>query len=142
MRAVRIKIPEPSTDTARVLGLELAGYDIPRSASSCFDESTGILRIDFEYIDTEPEREAKLTDHVSVRLGRNSGKILGLVIEAKKHGISEVRVSISNALEEVDQALGEKIPHLKRFNQQANYRLVKSVLNQNSAIVAQTAAAF
>lgn len=137
-----IRIEKYLTDAkTRGLGLHLSSYDVPRTGKVDFDKLAGVLNIDFEYIDQEPFSERELADHIYVKVGKNSGKIIGFAIPVERYKIGEVRLTISNALEAVDRALEQKIPKLKRFNQRENYELVRSVLNQNRSLMEATAAA-
>ncbi len=125
----------------RGLGLHLSSYDVPRTGKVDFDKRTGVLNIEFEYIDQEPVIDGEQIDHIYVKVGKNSGKIIGIAIPVQKYKIGEVRLTVSNALEAVDRALEQKISKLKRFNQRENYELVRSVLNQNRSVMEATAAA-
>jgi hypothetical protein len=112
------------------------------SGSADFEPSTGTLSIKLNYIDKEPSKHQVLEDHISIRFGKNSGKILEIVIHVAKGNIGEVRLNVTKALDQVDRDLCERVSRSTRFNQRKNYEGVKALLNRNrTAVVSSTAAA-
>src|SRR5690606_38131076 len=92
----------------RGMDLHLSTYDVPRSGSSHFDPKTGVLTIEFHYMDDEPYKEKKIEDRISLRYGKHSGKVLAILIPVAKGNIGEVRLRVTNALEKIDRVLGDQ----------------------------------
>ena len=112
----------------RTSGLHLSTFDIPRSGSAEYDDEAHSLIVNFRYIDDEaPARWRELADGISVTIGKNSGKLLGL----RATSVS-AQNKVSDAFMRLAAALGQEIPRLKRYNQKTNYRLVQSVLTGNT----------
>jgi hypothetical protein len=142
MNHVQLAVEDFVTDgNARGMGLHLSTYDVPRSGSADFEPSTGTLSIKLNYIDKEPSKDQVLEDHIAIRFGKNSGKILEIIIHVAKGNIGQVRLSVANALEQVDRDLSERVSRAKRFNQRKNYEGVQGLLTRNrTAVVSSTAA--
>jgi hypothetical protein len=137
MKAIHIKGSDYLTsEQQKGVALHLSTYDIPTEVRADFDETSGVLHIFFDYIDQErtQTRPQKLADHFCVKLGQNSGKILGFEVQVKKYDVKEVLVTISKAVK-------AEIPRLKRFNQKANYEIVSSVLSRKRDDLVEAAAA-
>jgi len=124
----------------RVLGLHLSTFDVPRRGFAEFDPQSGVLAIRFQYIDQEPESTKTLTDHITAKVGKHSGKIIALDIKMAEYNFGEVRMTVSKALDDVNRVLGERVSSLKRFNERDNYKLVQSVIHQQRPIVESAAA--
>ncbi len=127
------------TNDTPALGLELSTYDMPRSANAEFDRTSDTLSIFFRYIDQEPATTQSLNDRLRIEFGKHSGKVL--TIHVKAHPFQEVHVMVRNLLENVDQALDQRIATAPQFNRKLNYALVQSVLNDvaNRLVVTEAA---
>lgn len=142
MKRVRLAVEDFVTDEkTRGMGLHLSTYDIPRSADAEFEPQAGVLKIKFKYIDDEPSETQVLDEHISIECGKNSKKILQILIQVSKGNIGEVRVYVSKALEQVDRELVNRISHTKRFNQLQNYEGIKTVLEKNRMTVVSSTSA-
>ena len=143
MNHVQLAVQDFVTDTnARGMGLHLSTYDVPRSGSADFDPTSGTLSIKLQYIDEEPSNHQVLEDRIAIRYGKNSGKILEIVIHVAKGNIGEVRLSVTKALDKVERALRNQMVQTKRFNQRKNYEGVQTLLSRNrTAVVSSTASA-
>jgi uncharacterized protein YuzE len=86
------------------------------------DKSTGVFHIFFKYLDQEEAIPKKLDDEITLKVGKNSGKILGLEIQVHKRGVHQIALQIKKAVQ-------SEIPNLRKFNQRANYEVVSSVLD-------------
>jgi len=126
MSTVKIKAEEYVTTTDDDgIKLSLSPYDVPREIKPAYNNATGILSIDFIYIDEEkphPQTQGIL-DSVTMRVGQHSGKILGFDIDTRRYrNLTEICFEISH--------IAATTPGLK-FNQRENYRVVGSILNAN-----------
>jgi hypothetical protein len=63
-------------------------------------------------------------DKLNVKIGKHSGKILGFEIEAAKHNIQELALTIETAVE-------KELPRLEKFNERENYKLIRSLLQRH-----------
>lgn len=133
---VQLAVKDFVTDTnMRGMGLHLSTYDVPRRGSADFDPQTGTLSIKLQYIDEEPSTQQTLEDRISIRYGKNSGKIQEIVIHVAEGNIAEVRLSVTKALDVVDYALRDQMARAKQPNRRLNYEGVQTLLNRNRAAV-------
>ena len=140
MNHVQLAVENFVTDAnTRGMGLHLSTYDVPRSGSADFDPQSGTLSVKFRYIDEEPSHHQVLDEHIAIRYGKNSGKILEIVIHVAKGNIGEVRLNVTQALDKVERALRDQMEHSKRFNQRKNYEGVNTLLTRNRSAVVSSA---
>lgn len=111
-------------ETAKGYSIELAPYDIPREVEGKLDKEMGVLHIDFKYVDKEDFVPKQLNERLTVKVGKYSGKILGFDVAVKKYDIQEVALILT-------QAVDDEIPKLTKYNQRANYKVIRSVLDRN-----------
>ena len=103
---------------------QLSSYDIPKVIG--VESKDGTLHVHFEYVDNEePVKLEALHSGVRVKVGKHSGKVLGLEVDRDHDDIRELFVKLTNAL-------GFMGDHAKKFNQKANYELAKAVFEKNS----------
>lgn len=132
-KKIQLHAQDYMTDSnKRGLLLQLSVYDVPRLLTSDFDEKTGVLKIEFQYLDQEPARTEDLQNHLSLRVGKESGKIIGIDVPVEKFRIEEVLIGISHRLRDRADAL-------PRQNQRSNYEFVSSVLDANKQSLAEAA---
>lgn len=113
------------------VGFHLSTFDIPLDATADIDKDAGLLTFRFRYVDDElAGASQRLSDDISIDVGKNSGKLLAVRINVKRYPAGELRVKFQNAIDEMDRALVKTIRNLKA-HQRENYQLVKSVINEN-----------
>lgn len=97
--------------------LSQSTFDIPTSLT--IEPDGGILRITFNYPDREePEvRPRSGPGDLTFSLGKNSGKVLGLVVTRGAQNPHDITVRIA---EGVDQEIGKAT----KANQRLNYKLI------------------
>jgi hypothetical protein len=98
---------------------------VPREfgVEGTFDKD-GILHIFFRYLDQEEAVTKVISSKLRMKLGKHSGKILGFEVETTKHDIKEITLNI-------DQAIQRELPRLTKFNQRANFEVIKSVIDRH-----------
>lgn len=104
----------------------LSPYDIPKEISVGIGEP-GVVFIRFKYDDEEEaaEKSKELNPHVKLWVGKHSGKILSIQ--------SDTEVFSADKSAVIPQSIAEAIPQLNKFNQQANYRVISSILSTHIA---------
>ncbi len=100
---------------------QLSSYDIPKVIG--VQSKDGALHLYFEYVDNEPETSQTLHSGVRVKIGKHSGKVLGLEVDRDHDNIREQLAKFIKAL----AYLGH---NAKRFNQRVNYELAKAVFEK------------
>jgi len=108
-------------ENAQTLQARLSAFDIPREVLATEDES-GVLHIRFLYPDEEREGATSTDGPITIHSGAYSGKILGLDVQVRDHGI--------NRIELLTNQIDQKIQRLKRLNQRLNYQLIRGVLER------------
>lgn len=100
---------------------QLSSYDIPKVIG--VESKDGDLHLYFEYVDNESEMLQTLHSGVRVKIGKHSGKVLGLEVD-RDHD------TVPQQLAKFISALAHLIHNAKRFNQKANYELAKAVFEK------------
>lgn len=126
-------------ESGRGLVIELSPYDMPREVETKYDKDSGVLRLDFKYVDQEEALNKDAGPGLKMRVGKYSGKILGFEFSASEQNIKKVKLV---AIQQVDMAIDNALPNLQKFNQRANYKVVRSILDRKrEPILASLAAA-
>jgi hypothetical protein len=99
--------------------LSLSAYDVPSSFT--VRPHGDRVQITFNYVDHEESVDHVVDQDLTVRLGRNSGKVLAFLVKPK-HEPQEIIVRI---VEGVDQ----QIQRATRPNQRLNYELIKRLVS-------------
>jgi hypothetical protein len=106
---------------------------------AAYEKESGVLRLDFNYVDQEEAISKEVGHGLRMKVGKHSGKILGFDFDVEEHNINKIQLK---AIQEVDQVIDAALPKLRKFNQLANYRIVRSILDRKrEPILASLAAA-
>src|ERR1700687_2162093 len=109
---------EPETNA---LIVKLSDLDIPQEISAVEDDN-GILRIRFIYPDKEESLLREGDELVNWRIGRYSGKLIGLDVKVQENKIGLIGLLV--------ERIKKRIPSLRQINQRQNYRIVQEVLEE------------
>ncbi len=122
------------------VGFHLSTFDIPRDATADIDKEAGLLTFRFRYVDDEPAGPSqRIDDDISIDVGKNSGKLLALRINAKRYQAGELLVTFHRAIDAMGPAL-TRMRNLKA-HQRENYQLVNAVIHTNRKKVENAIAA-
>lgn len=118
------------------ISIELSPYDMPREVDATLDKEAGILHVTFIYVDKEEAVPKEiLNSQLKMKVGKYSGKILGFEIPILESNKKRVELQL-------DEAIDSALPTVRKFNQKANFQVVKSILdNKREPIFGSLAAA-
>lgn len=123
--------PTP-TQTSR--GVELtvmvSPYDVPEAVRGRYDTDLDRFVIEFKYIQTEEWERDRQTDSIALRLGKNSGRLLGIEIDVQALRAGHVRLDVIE--QEAKRAHANR--HRKRVPED-NYRIAMDILDKNEGAV-------
>ncbi len=116
------------TESGKGYSIQLSPYDMPKEVEARFDKDSGTFHILFRYLDEEEAVTKEISETLRMRVGKHSGKILGFEIEVARLNIKAIALV---TVQQVDQAIESELPRLTKYNQKANYRVVRSVIDKN-----------
>jgi hypothetical protein len=76
------------------LEFSLSPYDIPEGVRGYYCDDAKRFIIEFKYMTEEPVMERKLSEHVSVREGRNSGRLHDVLIDVDALNVDRITTAI------------------------------------------------
>jgi hypothetical protein len=79
------------------LELSLSPYDIPERVRGYYNEELKRFVIEFRYINDEPLVERKLSDHVIVKEGKNSGRLYDVLVDVDAMNVDLITAAITEA---------------------------------------------
>jgi|SRR5215207_6986941 len=79
--------------------LLVSPYDIPDAFRGYYDHNKKRFIVEFHYLGDEQRKEVAQSEHVTLQLGRNTGRIYGLLIDVDKAGAQWVMLTLA-AIEE------------------------------------------
>ncbi|MDR3724227.1 MAG: hypothetical protein P4K83_07035 [Terracidiphilus sp.] len=100
-----------------LVSYHVAPHDVPKAVRGGYDKSTDHFVIELRYLDCESFKSQKLDEYVTLRLGENSKRLLGIELNIKKFGVSRVGFMIDSeslkerAIEKLDNAVREFEKH-------------------------------
>lgn len=102
-------------------------YDIPEAVRGYLDEQQECFVIEFKYISSEPTIERAQDENVTLRVGRNSGRLYAIHLDVRKFNPSNVQLRL-----EVAEALRNVMTHLVQQPvsplRTSNYKMAKTVI--------------
>jgi hypothetical protein len=90
----KVDPPTPVNVKGVEFNVFMSPYDVPRHVRGRFDENLGRFVIEFDYLDTEPCRRQTLEEHVSVSVGKNSGRLYRIEVDTKAMNAGRVALRV------------------------------------------------
>jgi hypothetical protein len=109
-----MKLDPDQVDKGRMLrikGVEinvfLSPHDVPRHVRGYYDDKLDRFVIEFNYLDDEDWKRSSQEPNLSLRLGRNSQRLLGIEanVKALKAGAVELKLHIEQAVSRAIEGL-------------------------------------
>lgn len=127
------ELNKPRREVIRGVDVEVAvaPQDVPETVGGGYDSSSRHFVIEFRYFSgDEPSVLEKQDGPVKLFVGKKTGRLYRIEIDAVRLNADEVKVSV--LVRKVDEAIGRlaKVPRL-RFRQ-GNYQVAKEVVDQVS----------
>jgi hypothetical protein len=112
-------------------------YDVPEAVRGYFDPQQKCFVIEFKYISPEPTVERSQDENVTLRVGRNSGRLYAIHLDVRKFDANTVQLRL-----EVAEALRNVMTHLVQQPvspmRKSNYKMAKSVIEDNKELILQS----
>lgn len=123
------EMKEIEVDNLKVPGV-LSPFDIPHGATATYDSSQNTLKIVLNYLTPdEPKFKIMESDHVSLALGKRSGKLYDVLItNFDPNSLEDVQVELFTLIGELADRSGRDEPHnyVKMFNLLAAKKILES----------------
>ena len=111
--------------------LSLSTLDVPRSLTIT-KEQGDFLRITFKYVDDEQATEHRVDESLTTFVGKNSGKVLGILLALSFANVQQV-------LQRLRKELDRELEGATKDNQRLNYKLIKNLLTEEPQITEEIA---
>lgn len=79
------------------LELSLSPYDIPERVRGYYSDELKRFVIEFRYINDEPLVERKLSDHVTAKEGKSSGRLYDVLVDVDAMNVGLITAAITEA---------------------------------------------
>jgi len=111
----------------------MSPYDVPEAVRGRYDVAVGRLLIEFKYFDEEkPVVDEPHGDHIVLRVGKNSGRLLGIQLDAD--ALKAKQVGLRVFVEQVRKAINElSNTRSKDPSRIRNYQVTEEVITDHSA---------
>lgn len=109
-----------ASNKSLALELSMSPYDIPQFVGGSYCQKRKKFIIEFKYLTEEPTIEKPLTDHVISVVGKNSGRLYGLLLDLAELGVSTISLKLKPMLSEAmssvlkDESQGITRPQINR----------------------------
>jgi hypothetical protein len=105
----------------------MSPYDVPQALRGRYDDTSRRFVIEFRYLGEEETRDETHREHVVLRLGKNSGRLYGIVLDVDAMKASWVQLVLL--------ALKEREEMRRRPLRHENYVLAGQLLQQNEPVL-------
>jgi len=110
----------------------MSPYDIPKALRGRYDKSSKRFVIEFHYIGDEATRDEPSEGHLVLRLGKNSGRLYGIILDVDAMKASWVQLAIL--------ALQKREEKRQHHHRHENYLLAGQLLQQNEPVLREAMA--
>jgi len=114
----------------------LSPYDVPEAVRGFIRKDHKVFLIEFKYISQEDTIERPQSEHVKLRVGRNSGRLYAIELDLQKFGANHVQLRL-----EVAEALKNVLTHLVKEPvspmRATNYKMAKKVVENHEDCILQ-----
>lgn len=101
----------------------MSPYDIPTALRGYFDEDRDRFVIEFRYLADEDKKKESPRPHITLCLGKNSGRIYGIELEVQALEAPWVQI--------VAKALSERESQARKPRRTKNYEVARRLLREN-----------
>lgn len=110
------------------LNVQISPYDVPRQVRGNYDTSLTQFVIEFRYLGDEPLRDQRLDQHVTLQVGRNSGRLYEIHVDVDSLRAQKVQLRLH-----LGQVVSEGIRQLaaSRPERTKNYELARQILEEH-----------
>lgn len=115
-----------------IVHLFMSPHDVPEAVRGRYDSSRKRFVIDFRYISEEPTEERQRDEHLSLRIGRHSGRLHGIIIDVDALKAKSVSLHMHTqevAHNAVRDAMRNLIAHPPTKRRAENYRVAAEVIS-------------
>ncbi len=115
------------------VGILISPYDIPDGVRGGYDKDLNRFVVEFRYMVDEEYRSLDVDDGVCIRLGKHSGRIVGVEVDVDRLNISEVIVAVKDRSAAASAAIGKAMRNVDkmedpRARRRENYIVAQRVL--------------
>ena len=128
--------PELRMREQRSDGVEVfvSPYDVPEAVRGRYDEKAKKFVIEFKYLDDERTSEEHQGEPVAIRVGKNSGRLLGIQIDVEALNSTDNAVLLGAVIAFIAKAMeafqAKPKPDVSRLD---NYQAAKEVITNRCA---------
>jgi hypothetical protein len=124
--------------TTKLDGVEvtvmMSPYDVPQALRGEYEEKNKRFVIEFRYLGEEDTRDELYNEHVTLRLGKHSGRLYGIELDVDAMNASWVQL-VTTALLDTESRLGQRRPRRPE-----NYALAGQLLQRNAPVLSSAMA--
>jgi hypothetical protein len=97
LRPDEIDLKESEAERGVQLQSSLSPYDIPEQLRGYYSEFLKRFVIEFRYMTDESLVERKLSDHVTIKEGKNSGRLYDILVDVEAPNVHRITEAIREA---------------------------------------------
>jgi hypothetical protein len=108
--------------------LFVSPYDVPDAVRGYFDLAANRFVIEFKYIGNEDWKLQPVDQHLAVRVGVNSGRLYGILLDPAVIRVGHVAVPVA-AEQEIRRTLDQLAERPKDSRRRENYLLARDIVS-------------
>lgn len=129
--AEKLNTPQPQAIRGVNITVRMSPYDVPEAVRGYYDKALGRFVIEFRYIGDELLKQKQEGEHITLRIGRYSGRLYGIEVDvdAMRTQAVDLILEVSDAvLQAIDDSLAHVPPKRSRHE---NYEVARDAITQN-----------
>jgi hypothetical protein len=132
----KLNTPKPQDIRGVNITVRMSPYDVPEAVRGYYDQALQRFVIEFRYIGDEPLKQEQQGEYITLRIGRHSGRLYGIEVDADAMKARAVSVNFENRLRvpQVSAAILKAIDtlshHPQKRSRHENYEVAKDAITQ------------
>jgi len=134
---IQIERPLPANSDAPQqleFTLLMPPHEVPQAVRGAFDKTINRFVIEIRYLDDEDFKRTAIDDIVSLRIGKNSKRLLGIELDTARVNVAKVQLEVHELEQEIKRAL-DKLVREEIGREQKNYSMAKNAIESKRTLL-------
>ena len=130
--AEKLNTPQSQAIRGVNITVRMSPYDVPEAVRGYYDEAQRRFVIEFRYIDDEPLQKKQEGAHITLRIGRHSGRLYGIEVDVD---------AMKSQAVDLNQAIDSLASLPRKRSRHENYEVAKKAIAEKKGEIFASLAA-
>ena len=119
--AEKLNTPQLQAIRGVNITVRMSPYDVPEAVRGYYDKVQRRFVIEFRYIDDEPLQKKQKGEHITLRIGRHSGRLYGIEVDID---------AMKSQAVDLNQAIDSLASLPRKRSRHENYEIAKKAITE------------